>query len=76
MRQLKFREQLAGGPPAQKGNIKGAQCEPSFLAAAHPSDPGAQKEEKMKGAQREPGFLAAAHPSDPGAQKGNMKGTQ
>ena len=64
--------QLFGrGPP---GNMKGAQQEPSFLAATHPADPGVQKG-NMKGAQCEPSFLAAAHPSDPGAQKeGNMKG--
>ena len=48
---------------------------PSPLAAAHPSDPGAQKG-NMKGAQRKPSFLAADHPSDSGAQKGNMKGVQ
>ncbi|OLP91283.1 hypothetical protein AK812_SmicGene27035 [Symbiodinium microadriaticum] len=58
--------------PTQKGrNMKGAQQEPSFLAAAHPFDPG-----NMKGAQWEPSSLAAAHPSDPGAQKTNMKGIQ
>ncbi|OLQ01748.1 hypothetical protein AK812_SmicGene15432 [Symbiodinium microadriaticum] len=64
---------LGRGPGAQKeGNMKGAQREPSFLAAAHPSDSGAQKgnmkgaqkERNMKGAQREPSFLAAAHPSE------------
>ncbi|CAE7530525.1 unnamed protein product [Symbiodinium microadriaticum] len=38
---------------------EGSQNEPSFLAAAYPSDPGAQKG-NMKGAQRKPSFLAAA----------------
>ena len=63
-------------PGAQKeGSMKGAQRKPSFLAAAHPSDPGAQKG-NLKGAQWEPSFSAAAHPSDPATQKGSMKGAQ
>ncbi|OLP97725.1 Copia protein [Symbiodinium microadriaticum] len=53
-----MRAQLLGrGPPirprrAQKANMKGDQREPSFLAAAHPSDPGAQKG-NMKGDEDE-----------------------
>ena len=71
---------LCRGPPIRprtqkEGNMKGGQREPRFLAAAHPSDPGAQKG-NMKGGQCEPSSLAAAHPSDPAAQKGSMKGAQ
>ena len=49
-------------PGAQNGNMKGAQCEPSFLVAAHPSDPEAQKEGNMKGTQREPQLLGRGPP--------------
>ena len=42
------------------------------VAAAHPSDSGAQNE----GAEWEPSPVAAAHPSDPAPQTGNMKGAQ
>ena len=50
--------------------------EPSFLAADHPSDPGAQKG-NMKGAQMEVQLLCRGQPIRPRTQKeGNMKGAQ
>ena len=35
-------------PPRSSKRMKGARCEPSLLAAAHPSDPGARKEGNTK----------------------------
>ncbi|OLP77118.1 hypothetical protein AK812_SmicGene42862 [Symbiodinium microadriaticum] len=58
------------------GNMKGTQREPSFLAADHPSDPGAQKG-NMKGAN---GSLDAeprpTHPTREPRKKKNMKAAQ
>ena len=53
-------------PRTQKGrNMKGAQQEPSFLAAAHPFDPGAQK-----GEERSP-IRVQLHDRDPPIRSGS-----